>query len=251
VFIITCFLLEFLGAQVMASDCASQQIDEFVTVSKVIDGDTVELGDGRRLRLIGIDTPELGNHGEPDQEFAREARSALAAILKDMKIGLQFDDERQDKYQRLLAHVFLSDGTSVTASLLKQGLGVSFVVPPNIWGISCYSQIEEDARETKKGIWGIDAYQVRSSLHITSKGLPGFRVISGQVQEVELGRDITKLILQGNITLRIRNDDKMYFHSIELSNLKGSKVLAKGRLYKGDKGMVMPIRYPNALKLLH
>jgi endonuclease YncB( thermonuclease family) len=235
----------------MASNCAPQQIDEFVTVSKVIDGDTVVLGDGRRLRLIGIDTPELGNHGEPDQEFAREARSALVAILKDKKIGLQFDDERQDKYQRLLAHVFLSDGTSVTASLLRQGLGVSFVVPPNIWGVSCYSQIEEDARATKKGVWRTSSYQVRSSLQLESNGLPGFRVISGQVQEVEVDRDITKLILQGNVTLRIKNDNKIYFHGIKLSNLKGTKVVAKGKLYKGDNGMVMPIRYPNALKLLH
>jgi endonuclease YncB( thermonuclease family) len=63
------------------ADCAADRIDELARVARVHDGDTVVLHDGRKLRLIGINTPELPREDSPGQPFAQEARAALATLL--------------------------------------------------------------------------------------------------------------------------------------------------------------------------
>jgi endonuclease YncB( thermonuclease family) len=131
-------------------------------VDHVHDGDSVRLADGRALRLIGIDTPELARDGRPDEPLARAARDRLRELLRDsgMRLELRFDREREDHYGRLLAHAYLPDGRSIAAELLAEGLATQLVVPPNEASWTCFRQAERVARRARLGLWALPGYQV-------------------------------------------------------------------------------------------
>ena len=91
-------------------------------VEWVPDGDTIHLEDGRRVRLLGIDTPEMGRDGGPDQYYARESRDYLRRLIGDRPIRLEADNQGPDRYGRLLAYVFLADGRMANEVLVEEGL---------------------------------------------------------------------------------------------------------------------------------
>ena len=95
---------------------------EQARVRWVPDGDTIHLEDGRRVRLLGIDTPELGRDGTPDQYYARESRDGLRRLIDGRRIRLETDGQGEDRFGRLLASVFLADGRMVNEVLVEQGL---------------------------------------------------------------------------------------------------------------------------------
>jgi len=98
---------------------------EFI-VSRVIDGDTIELTNGITIRYIGINTPEVGQPG------AEEATEANRALVEGKKVRLEYDVQKQDKYGRTLAYVYLEDGIFVNAELVKQGYAQVATYPPNV-----------------------------------------------------------------------------------------------------------------------
>jgi micrococcal nuclease len=91
-------------------------------VRHVLDGDTVILQNNQHVRLIGINAPELGKDGAPDQPLATRTRDRLAQLMRGQRVTLAFERERQDHYGRLLAHVYLPDGRDVEEILLREGL---------------------------------------------------------------------------------------------------------------------------------
>ena len=107
-----------------AADCPASHIDERVQAVYVFDGDTLKLEDGRRVRLRGINTPELNQKGAPPSPFAIEARDTLQGLLESGRhtLLLQYGAERRDHYGRLLAHAFLENGDNIAVHLLQQGL---------------------------------------------------------------------------------------------------------------------------------
>ena len=140
-----------------AADCPASHIDEHVQAVHVYDGDTIKLQDGRRVRLIGINTPEIGRNGSPSGPLAEEARTTLRELLDagHGKLLLQYGTERHDRYGRLLAHAFLQNGENIAVSLLQQGLATTLVVPPNTWARDCYQDHEDQARRADRGLWGL------------------------------------------------------------------------------------------------
>ena len=135
------------AAAVTYPECRAGHYDERAKVRYVIDGDTVVLTDGRKVRIIGIDTPELGHDGRPDQPYARQARRYLAGILHapHNEIELAYDRDRYDHYHRTLAHVFLPDGSNIDALILARGLATPLVIPSNLAFLNCYSGRAEKA----------------------------------------------------------------------------------------------------------
>ena len=96
---------EVCAATALADICLPASIDESgVEVSGVHDGDTLRLADGRKVRLLGIDSPELGRDGRPDQAFAARAREHLRGLIEqaDWRVSLSVDRDRYDRYGRLL-----------------------------------------------------------------------------------------------------------------------------------------------------
>jgi len=129
----------------LATGC-SELNENAVFVTRVIDGDTIEIASGHRVRYIGIDTPE---RGEP---YYWEALNANRALVEGKKVRLERDTEDKDKYGRLLRYVWVDD-TMVNAELVRLGYAYSRFYPPNLKYQTHLLQLEEEAREQKLGLW--------------------------------------------------------------------------------------------------
>jgi micrococcal nuclease len=129
-----------------------------VTVYRVTDGDTVrvspEIEGEDAVRLIGVDTPETNKGGRGLSEpYAEEAKSFMHSNLQDSDVTLQFDAERKDDYGRLLAYVYLSDGTMFNETLLREGYAQVATFPPNTRYLNRFEEVQKEAREDGRGIW--------------------------------------------------------------------------------------------------
>lgn len=125
-----------------------------VQVWRVIDGDTLELVDGTKVRLIGVDTPELAHSGHPTEPLAEEAAWFTKQFLATGPVRLELDPyERQDRFGRLLAYVWVGD-RMLNEQLLLAGLARARLE----FGYSearkvRFAQAEAQARQAKRGIW--------------------------------------------------------------------------------------------------
>jgi micrococcal nuclease len=122
-------------------------------VARVIDGDTLILTDGKRVRLLGIDAPELEKEGRPADFLAHKAKAALAQLTEDQKVRLEYDQLRYDHHGRVLAYPFLADGTNVSAEMVRQGLARVYLIPPNLRYQETLIAAQREALEARRGIW--------------------------------------------------------------------------------------------------
>ncbi len=123
-------------------------------IIRVVDGDTVELEDGRKVRLIGIDTPELHHPTKPVMFFAEEAFQFTRRLVEDRDVRVEYDQERTDKYGRTLAYLYLSDGTFVNAEIVRQGYGLAYTRFPFRYKED-FKKYEQEARERERGLWKV------------------------------------------------------------------------------------------------
>jgi len=139
-----CFLHLILVSPLIFLDLGTA--DEISRVSKVYDGDTVLLGDGRRVRYLGINTPE---YQEP---FYLKAKRFNESLTLGKEIRLEFDQERTDGYDRILAYVYVGN-QMVNARLVAEGLAHAFFIGPNRKHNALLLQAQAAAKEKKSGIW--------------------------------------------------------------------------------------------------
>ena len=126
-------------------------------VRHVIDGDTVEIDDGRHLRYLGIDTPEMRKHVgdrwiEDPQPFAREATALNRQLVEGKTVRLEYDVQTHDKYGRLLAYVY-EEKIMVNEELLRQGVAQTMTIPPNVKYAERFRMLAREAREAGRGLW--------------------------------------------------------------------------------------------------
>lgn len=126
-----------------------------VVVRRVVDGDTLEVAGGERVRLIGVDTPESVAPDRPVGCFGKEASRFTASLVPPgTPIRLVGDVEQRDRYGRLLAYVYRqADGLFVNAELLRQGYAQLLTIPPNIAHTDEFTAIARRAREGGQGLW--------------------------------------------------------------------------------------------------
>ena len=127
-------------------------------VLRVIDGDTVELTGGTKVRYIGIDTPELHHPKIPVQCFGREAMEKNRELVEGRDVILKKDISETDKYGRLLRYVYLlnessREGTFVNDFLVRQGYGVVDTFPPDVAHAQDFLAAQKEARENNRGLW--------------------------------------------------------------------------------------------------
>jgi micrococcal nuclease len=137
------------------TSCAEQD-KKWHLVTKVIDGDTFWIDGKEKVRLIGIDAPESRNTGRKKiGYFGKEAKLHLQEFLMGKKVQLKFDVTERDRYQRLLAYVYLEDGTFLNAELVKQGYATVYTVPPNVQYADLFLEMQREARENDRGLWEV------------------------------------------------------------------------------------------------
>lgn len=127
---------------------------ELVSVTKHVDGDTLWVSGGEKVRFIGMDTPETTN-GRRDC-FGAEASARTAELLPlGTEVRLEYDAGRRDRYGRTLAYVYrASDGLFVNASLVRDGYAQVMTVPPNVAHAEEFVALQREAREAGRGFWG-------------------------------------------------------------------------------------------------
>lgn len=121
-------------------------------VTNVIDGDTVDLQDGERVRLIGINTPERGQPG------FEEATERLKELILNKQVSLEMDKSNRDKYGRLLRHIFINN-ENVGHILLIEGYANSFFISPDFKYKEEFDRAEIYAKENGLGIWASSDYR--------------------------------------------------------------------------------------------
>jgi micrococcal nuclease len=140
--------------------------DEFFFVSRAIDGDTIKLSNGDHVRLIGIDTPESRHNSKLERDSKRsrkdvdsiikmgkEASNFTRELVQGKKVRLEFDIEKRDRYGRLLAYVYLEDGTFVNARIIAEGYAQVMTIAPNVKFAETFLKLEREARRKGNGLW--------------------------------------------------------------------------------------------------
>lgn len=122
---------------------------EFATVSTVKDGDTIKLANGKTVRYIGINSPEV----KSNECFGAEAKSINAKLVKGKKIKLVSDKSNTDKYGRLLRYIWIGD-SFVNDYLIKNGYATTLSISPDLKYSKIFKQSQEEARKNKRGLWG-------------------------------------------------------------------------------------------------
>jgi len=122
-------------------------------VKWINDGDTIILNDNRCIRYIGINTPEIDHGDKKAEPYGYKAKLFNKSLVFKKKIRLEFDKERRDRYGRLLAYVFLPDGSFINEKILEQGYGFYLPRKPNSRYNSALLKAQRKAMSEKKGIW--------------------------------------------------------------------------------------------------
>lgn len=140
----------------------SDSSEAYYSVTKVVDGDTIAVdinGKSVTIRLIGLDTPETVDPRKPVQCFGTQASQKAKELLTGKRVRLETDPSQgeRDKYGRLLAYVFLEDGTLFNQLMISEGYGHEYTYNLPYKYQKEFKQAENTAREGKKGLWAPEA----------------------------------------------------------------------------------------------
>ncbi len=124
-------------------------------VSRVVDGDTIDLESGERVRYIGMDTPETVDPRRTVQCFGKEASERNKELVVGKKVRLEKDVSETDRYGRLLRYVYLEDGTFVNVELVKEGYARALTISPDVAKSSLFVAAARRAREEQKELWAV------------------------------------------------------------------------------------------------
>ncbi|MFC6633735.1 thermonuclease family protein [Microbulbifer taiwanensis] len=236
-FFIAC-ITALLPAGPASAGCTLGAADEEVTLQRVQDGDTLLLRDGRRLRLIGVNTPELARDGRPAEPLAREARAFTRHFLAGGDLKISYDRDRRDRYGRLLAHVYNHRGESLEAALLSDGLAFHIAVAPNLTLAECLSKHEASARRRGRGVWAPGVWPAKRAADVRP-GDGGFVLLRGRVREAERNRYLW-LELDGPVALRLPLTGDS--GQLNRRDWQGAQIEVKGWLV--DRGAKYTSRFP-------
>lgn len=132
---------------------------EAFLVTKVIDGDTIVLKNGEKVRYIGVDTPELHHPKKEVECFAWQAFEKNKELVLGKTVFLQKDLSEKDKYDRLLRYVFLdekmstNEGSFINLYLVKNGFAFAATFPPDVKYANLFLSAQKEAREKNLGLW--------------------------------------------------------------------------------------------------
>ncbi len=241
------FLAAAFVAAAANAACQPTVSGEQATVDKHYDGDTLRLSDGRRLRLLGIDTPEMNYRKGAPQALATTALHRLQSLLpRGGTLRLVPDRQQHDRYGRLLAHTYTPDGVSVEETLLREGLAVSFILPPNLAQADCLLAAERAARMAHRGVWALPAYRPQAATGVRADG--SYRLVRGKVSSAMRRGNWILLKLDRRVQLRIARTDWGRFSPTDHLAWRGQTVIARGKLQVHNGQPTLRLWHPAQLE---
>lgn len=218
---------------------------EHYTVQTALDGDTLMLENGMRVRLIGVNAPEIAHLNEPAQPGSQEAMDFLYQLAKDKTITLEDEEQHFDRYHRRLAHPILADGRSLTRELLRHGLVHVSLVPPNTARAKQLLQDEAYARRKGLGLWALPEYQI---LPATDAGQyrNTYRRLRGRVVLVQQKLKYTYLHFEHGLTVYLENKDLPAFveEQRDPKTLSGRALVVRGWVHQQSGTPVIKLNHP-------
>ncbi|MGB5409363.1 MAG: thermonuclease family protein [Thiogranum sp.] len=234
-----------------AANCSPPVTTEPVQVRYVHDGDSLVLADNTKIRLIGINTPEIAHQDQPTQALAIKARDRLRQLLfqQGHRARLIYGEQRQDRHSRNLAHLWLADGSNLSAELLREGLAWAVAIPPNVRYLDCYLEAEATARAASRGVWGHPDHMPRESSDLSLRD-EGFQRVRGRIIRVNHGGGATWINLQGRFALRIPDQDIGWFKNRPARSWIGREIEVAGWLYSVKGELRVNVQHPAGLQFI-
>lgn len=220
----------------------------FFQVKKIFDGDTILLTNGTKIRLLGINTPEVEIRNKSAQPFGDEAKQWLEKALLDQKVYLIMDVEKKDKYGRTLAHVFTQTRRHINLELVEKGLATVNIHPPSLKYTDELLLAQDQAESKKIGLWQHEQYQSKSTLSLEGKRLKGWQRLFGEIVGVRESRKYVYLEFSKLLDARIARKHLSYFPDI--STYLHKTIEVRGWLSRRKKHFSMLIRHPSAIKVM-
>lgn len=219
---------------------------DFYRVKTVYDGDTVVLEDGRKIRFLGINTPEIQHRDKPADAGGDEAKRWLIDKLKNTKVRLEVSAEKTDKYGRTLAHLFTEKKEHINLQLVAAGLASVSIYPPNLLYVNELVKAQNQAEQTKLGIWGRPEYAAIPVGSLTEDGHQGWTRLVGKVVNIRTTRKSIYLEFSDAFEARIESQWLDLFPDV--NSYLGKTIEVRGWLNKSKGRLSMLIRHPSAIK---
>lgn len=250
VFFIGCAIS--LNAQPLPSGCPAQNILNSRQISSdlidwIPDGDTIYTKNGTKLRLLNIDTPEINpNNEKPAEPFSKEAKKKLKALLGNSeKIYWHTDNRKEDRYGRILAHVFNHKGELLSAKLLESGHAKMLVIPPNDGYWRCLKNIENKASKSARGLWSLKENRQTPINRVKKNN--GFQWVEGKITEKLQTKNNLWLVIEDKIWVGIPNKRKRFFDNKTLEKQVGEKLSLNGFVYFSHGKLRIKLKHPGML----
>lgn len=215
-------------------------------IKTIYDGDTVVLEDGQKIRLLGINTPEIAHRGNEADAGGNEAKSWLIAKLKEGKVRLETDVEKTDSYGRTLGHLFTENNEHINVLLVAAGLAQASIWPPNLKYANELVKAEQQAETAKLGIWQRPEYAAIPVEQLTEEGHHGWTRIVGKIKKINPAKKFVYLEFSDRFNARIEKDSLSLFP--DLNSYQGKTIEVRGWLNKRGDKFSMLIRHPSAIK---
>jgi len=220
----------------------------YYIVEKVFDGDTILLENGQKVRLLGINTPEVAGPNKDAESGGETAKAWLKQKLDRKKVRLEIDLEKQDKYRRTLAYVFTDDKQHINLELVKQGLAAVNIYPPNLKYVDTLLAAQQHAEQQRLGIWQDPAYAPQSFTSLHNTDYKGWKRITGRIRNTKKTAKYSYLQFSDKAGIRIENKLLNLFPSLQ--GYVGKQVEARGWPVKQKDQFFVPVRHPGELKVL-
>jgi len=233
------------------------------SVRKIVDGDTLFLSSGLKVRVSGIQAPKLslGREHVKDWPLGSDVKAALEQLTRGRRLGLYYSGERRDRYGRALAQVFTLDKQGqpdlyIQEEMLRLGLARVYTWPDTSQDARRLLAAEDDARRKNKGIWALDYYNIRGpNPDALAQDVDSFQLVEGIITStaevrgrvyLNFGADYkTDFTVVIDTAARKRFDAADY----DLLGLSGAKVRVRGWIELVN-GPSIWLTHPEPLELL-
>lgn len=187
---------------------ATEELLQTISIKRVVDGDTVHAMSGEKIRVIGINTPEILPRPQP---LGHKAREVARRFLKEgERVAIAQGALDYNQHDRLLAHVYRITHDerieSLAAYLLRQGLGFSVAVPPNVQQWECLRDAEMDARQASRNLWKIP------SSFVTTRPASGFALVRGTIVRLRRNKHGVTMLMNNGLNLYIPEEHLSHFN---------------------------------------
>lgn len=221
-------------------------------VAEVIDGDTIRLADGRKVRLAGVNAPEIAHEDQAEEPFGEAAKAALTDLLAGREVELRYGGARQDRYGRTVAHLLRDDGLWLEGEMLARGMARTYSFADNRALVAEMLAAEAQAREAGRGLWRDPAYRVRKPDE-AGAFIDSFQLVQGRVKQAAKVKGQIFLNFgadwRSDFTVHIPHEAMPLFRNADPKAWEGRTIRVRGWL-RSFNGPLIEASHPEQIEVL-